>query len=1096
MADGQQPTYSSNAQQAAATTPAGQASGCTACVKAGLPFLVLRPGLADAAYAEPKQPACAALLDKDVAGPKLRFGRYVMRTLRAGYLMVYYASPHTAELKANKGWQAFQVSDGGYLAPYPLDMIEHSGAKADSAFTCQRTAAYASAMLLVIPEPKHAGKVWVGYSDHPWSKPVRDFYASHSSKRDARMTMIDVPNVACSRSMPLTAGTVATIVADYDPSPPKNHLLDTPYPPLSQGREATGTAGVRPETVAHLMQEAEKLVKATKGQYTLDQLKIVSVPDAVGMTAETATARLTQCNSAKRWLYDKNKQSEQRPWRLQTALSIEGLLKEIDERNNAAKQNLQELQQRGMGGKKVTRAEFDRMIKNKELPPGTYFQESGRVTESGEYIPDFSKGTIVLQNGHGLDQDTAKLKQQVLDKLKSKEGAYPFRDFLQRYTAMVEADLKKLAQVELDHQVWIQSAARKLVTDNDCAQQIRMDGLHFASLVADITNGGAMTDKGLEWYSAFLSDDPEHKEALLTRALLGNQDAFHKAFKATKLHKEAKNLFKLFEDASKAADGQLQADQRLLKAFPFYDKTVASLPTLKTMAAAAGHPLIAVAGGVALSMEKKKAWSAAAGAAFERLMAGLLEAAGPGKQASQMELRFGQAVQFWQMAGERLRQSSAEAASQATGSLPRQAGKVKSLVLAGSLAMAIKTPDALAEQVVKVWRFGEDVGQQTGKVAALAGDELKLWGDATAKALREGSAAFTAAGGVLQAYAIAKAFHTLTFGSDKERQVASVGLLGAGMGLAAVTLELGEALYKQVDKAKGIDAAVGRARVLKWTAGRISAAGLVIDAVLSAATAYSRLKTKDADSAYLFVAQGFIFSGAAYASWMGAQATYAASGMTGAGAASASAASAGMLGLSWTGWGLVLIGLGLMAGYIAMRLQDTPTEEWAAKSIWGVADADVKWRSPQREQEELNKMLLGIRVEFEYSTEWIKSLGASAAAADNPIVGNDDASLWSKAITVRLWMPQDLRGHLNYMLAVVLADSAAISTTVYTYRNGAGVMQAMPPGVDEARLQSEADVVVIEIGVDGARYRSAQLEVTIGESSGERQVLVQQLLNG
>ncbi|WP_353849521.1 hypothetical protein [Xanthomonas oryzae] len=161
-----------------------------------------------------------------------------------------------------------------------------------------------------------------------------------------------------------------------------------------------------------------------------------------------------------------------------------------------------------------------------------------------------------------------------------------------------------------------------------------------------------------------------------------------------------------------------------------------------------------------------------------------------------------------------------------------------------------------------------------------------------------------------------------------------------------------------------------------------------------------------------------------------------------------------------------------------------------------MADADVKWRSPQREQEELNKMLLGIRVEFEYSTEWIKSLGASAAAADNPIVGNDDASLWSKAITVRLWMPQDLRGHLNYMLAVVLADSAAISTTVYTYRNGAGVMQAMPPGVDEARLQSEADVVVIEIGVDGARYSRAQLEVTIGESSGERQVLVQQLLNG
>ncbi|UKE71471.1 hypothetical protein [Xanthomonas graminis] len=318
-----------------------------------------------------------------------------------------------------------------------------------------------------------------------------------------------------------------------------------------------------------------------------------------------------------------------------------------------------------------------------------------------------------------------------------------------------------------------------------------------------------------------------------------------------------------------------------------------------------------------------------------------------------MELRFGQAVQFWQMAGERLRQSSAEAASQATGSLQRQAGKVKSLVLAGSLAMAIKTPDALAEQVVKVWRFGENVGQQTGKVATSTGNELKLWGESTAKALREGSAAFTAAGGVLQAYAIAKAFHTLTFGSDKERQVAYVGLLGAGMGLAAVTLELGEALYKHVDKAKGVDAALGRARVLKWTAGRISAAGLVIDAALSFANVYSRGKTADRDSAALYLTQGMLFGAAAYASWMGAQATFAASGVAGAGAASASvsAASAGMLGLSWTGWGLVLIGLGLMAGYVAMRLQDTPTEEWAAKSIWGVADADERWGSPQREQE-------------------------------------------------------------------------------------------------------------------------------------------------
>ncbi|KWV14715.1 hypothetical protein ATB53_13055 [Xanthomonas translucens] len=59
-------------------------------------------------------------------------------------------------------------------------------------------------------------------------------------------------------------------------------------------------------------------------------------------TAETATARLTQCNSATHWFYDKNKQSEQRPWRLQTALSIEGLLKQFNGRNCERQGQLQE----------------------------------------------------------------------------------------------------------------------------------------------------------------------------------------------------------------------------------------------------------------------------------------------------------------------------------------------------------------------------------------------------------------------------------------------------------------------------------------------------------------------------------------------------------------------------------------------------------------------------------------------------------------------------------------------------------------------------------------------------------------------------------
>lgn len=1087
MADGQKKSYSSNANNAAAATPAVESGGCPACAKAGLPILLVRPGLADAGYAAARQAPCQPLLDKHVAGPKLSFGGYVLRTLRAGYVMVFYENPHTAELKATKGWQAYQVSDGGYLSPYPLQVIEQAGQKTGDAFTCQRTAAYATAMLMVIPDPKNAGKVWMAYSDHPWSEPVREFYVANVAKRDARMTMIDAASSTCVRSIAMSERNILTLVADYDQSPPANHLLDTPYAPLAIGRDMVGTSGVRPESAADLMTQAQALIKSCKGQYTIEQLKIVSVPDAVGMTAETASARMTQCSSAKNWLFENGKESEQRPWRLQTAMSIEGLLKEIDHRNEAHKQALANLRQSGLAGKKVSRQEFDRMMKAGELPPGTFFQISGSIDARGEWMPDGNAnsqtGTIVLQSDRGLDQSTARMKEKVLAKL-GKDGKYPFRDFIKKYRDMVDADQKKLAKVELDHKAWIQSDARKLVTMHDCARTIPMDGLHFASIVRDVTNGGTMTENGLEWYAGFVHEDPAQADAILTQAMLGNQDAFFKTFTAKSTTKQVKNLLKVFEEAAKVADpAQLQRDQRLVKSFPFFDKTVAAAPVLKRVLDGIANPLATVSGGVLLGLMKRKQISQGAVEKFERLLASIADTVKPDKVFT-AQIRFDLALAYWRTADRRVRMSASEQAAestrQATANVQRvvenQTGKVKSLVLAGSLSMALQMPESLGRQMVTVWRVG-------GQVA----DDVKLWGKATADALRSGSPAFNAAAAVLQAISLAKLPEQLTYGTEQERQVAYAALIGSGMGLAAASLELGEAVYKEVEKARGIVGEAARARYLKLAAGRISAAATVIEAGIALINWYERGKTGDSDSQTLYLIQAAILSGAAYAAWMGATATF---------TMGSSAASAGVLGLSYTGWGLILVGLGLLVGYLALLLQDTPVEEWAAKCIWGIADSKNQWGNPQREQEELNKLLLGIKVELGYSTQWIKTLGASAAASEgwSPF-GEKQRVLW-KTAEIRLWIPKELRTKLHYGLTLALVGTDGVSTTVYSYLNGVGQQLARLPGLDDVKLDEHGEqVVLISVEMDGAQFRSAQAEILLAESNESRNVLVQQILN-
>ncbi len=71
--------------------------GCPSCVKAGLPVLLTRLGLADKGYAEARKGVLAPIVKK-LAAPDLVASGYVLRTLRAGYVYAYYEKAHTRSL--------------------------------------------------------------------------------------------------------------------------------------------------------------------------------------------------------------------------------------------------------------------------------------------------------------------------------------------------------------------------------------------------------------------------------------------------------------------------------------------------------------------------------------------------------------------------------------------------------------------------------------------------------------------------------------------------------------------------------------------------------------------------------------------------------------------------------------------------------------------------------------------------------------------------------------------------------------------------------------------------------------------------------------
>jgi hypothetical protein len=150
---------------------------CPNCNKSGLAILPVR-------YAVVPENVDAMLpsgLGNKVTNIKLEHYKYALRTLRQGFLYLYYE-------KHSRGshikWEIFAVSRAGTLWK---QTSKHALTSISEDPTCSRTGHNIPASFITIENPEHCGPVWMAFSEHAWDREIFTRFENDLPLRDRRM---------------------------------------------------------------------------------------------------------------------------------------------------------------------------------------------------------------------------------------------------------------------------------------------------------------------------------------------------------------------------------------------------------------------------------------------------------------------------------------------------------------------------------------------------------------------------------------------------------------------------------------------------------------------------------------------------------------------------------------------------------------------------------------------------------------------------------------------------------------------------------------------------------------------------------------------
>ncbi|WP_331715135.1 T6SS effector BTH_I2691 family protein, partial [Paraburkholderia tropica] len=229
-----------------ANTPLTCSKTCQNCMKSGLAILPVRYAVVPATMSD--------AMPSGIVGPgtldvKLSAHHYSLRTLREGWLYLFYEKG----ARGSNYWEVYRVTEDGRLwkqgvSPTPPVLVP-SQPVTDPA--CAQGGGAVPMDVIAIEKPEKATRVFVAFSEYPWTAKVFDRYSTDAALRSDRMQLI-MPSAwiqtgsgvfgmkkgACGHAVPVTQAGIDRIV-EYQPAL-KPALLSPPASPIAS--DATGRA--------------------------------------------------------------------------------------------------------------------------------------------------------------------------------------------------------------------------------------------------------------------------------------------------------------------------------------------------------------------------------------------------------------------------------------------------------------------------------------------------------------------------------------------------------------------------------------------------------------------------------------------------------------------------------------------------------------------------------------------------------------------------------------------------------------------------------------------------------------------------------------
>jgi hypothetical protein len=490
--------------------PTRESGSCNMCKKKGLPILPVRYS----AFADTKAHSASGVLrlmgakfGEGVTNIALKKAKYALRTLRYGYVYVFY--PKTGR------WQAYAVTAEGYLYEYPIDMnIDRS---LERPFNCHQAGHAQLAQCITIENAPKAGVVYIAFSDERWTKKVRDAYASNfMGCRDKRMQKFDAAGwYNGSTQQPHTESVthVADLLSEYKGNP-SDALTSACFP--YHNRAGQGPA-----------------LKKAMDSITPDKGLVFALWDPVGITQELNFEQRLAFGAA----------LEPYGHGIWTASAIDALheaviasaKEDVEQGSRLLESNAYE----GLGATAI----FDggKMLE-KQLKSIEKMKEVGLVSAGPEAWKPYTT--------HYRQQAIVDFKQNMAEALKQEQTS-------------------TLVPLSQDHQAWLTSSTLLNIFQFDYEEGNCRSGVGYTNTLTSCIEGAADRKETVDVLVKWAKGDVADKRNPLLRAFVLNHPVLGEKVKEASSYpyiELREFVAKLIESYSKVADAAEHADRGLKRA--------------------------------------------------------------------------------------------------------------------------------------------------------------------------------------------------------------------------------------------------------------------------------------------------------------------------------------------------------------------------------------------------------------------------------------------------------------------------------------------------------------------------------------------------